>query len=203
MVSVGKVFVFAFNHLVISGVRWSCSVSWKLTFLWLCKPVSALLGDQLFPGRTCVQRAVEQMVTRRILFHLLQLLLCPVGSLFIHPVIGEKVSISPLSLGVKSLMENSSLWGTCAQWAQSAQAIGGDGGWKGPVPAVPLFLCPVCSSQTAPGSHWRESGDLISESGSESTPAEQLSPGRPVHRGLWNSLSSWVLMADWKDPQYF
>ena len=26
--------------------------------LWVCKPVSALLGDQLSPGRTCVQRAL-------------------------------------------------------------------------------------------------------------------------------------------------
>jgi hypothetical protein len=50
---------------------------WNLFLLWICKPVSALLGDQLSPGRTCVQRALEQpklwvqVVTVRILSQLL------------------------------------------------------------------------------------------------------------------------------------
>ena len=33
---------------------------WSLFLLWVCKPVSALLGDQLSPGKTSAQRAVEQ-----------------------------------------------------------------------------------------------------------------------------------------------
>jgi hypothetical protein len=33
---------------------------WSLFLLWVCKPVSTLHGDQLSPGRACVQRALEQ-----------------------------------------------------------------------------------------------------------------------------------------------
>ena len=33
---------------------------WSLFLLWVCKPVSALLGDQLSLGKTSAQRAVEQ-----------------------------------------------------------------------------------------------------------------------------------------------
>ena len=33
---------------------------WSLFLLWVCKPVSALLGNQLFPGKTSAQRAAEQ-----------------------------------------------------------------------------------------------------------------------------------------------
>jgi hypothetical protein len=46
---------------------------WSLSLLWVCKPVSALRGDQLFHGRTCIHWALEQlkvwvqMVTWRIL----------------------------------------------------------------------------------------------------------------------------------------
>jgi hypothetical protein len=50
---------------------------WSLFLLWVCKPVSTLLGDQLSPGRTCIQRAPEQpkfwvpMEAGRILFQVL------------------------------------------------------------------------------------------------------------------------------------
>ena len=33
---------------------------WSLLFLWVCKPMPSLLGDQLSPGGTCEQRALEQ-----------------------------------------------------------------------------------------------------------------------------------------------
>ena len=60
--------------LVVSG----CSLS----LLWVCKPVSALLGDQLSPHRTCVQRALDQlklwvkMAPRRFLSQLLRSPVC-------------------------------------------------------------------------------------------------------------------------------
>jgi hypothetical protein len=53
----------------MSGVSWSCCLWLKLSTLphpthtqplWACKPASALLGDQLSPGRTHAQRAAEQ-----------------------------------------------------------------------------------------------------------------------------------------------
>ena len=34
---------------------------WSLFLLWVCKPVSELLGDELCPGKTIVQRVVEQL----------------------------------------------------------------------------------------------------------------------------------------------
>jgi hypothetical protein len=58
LVSVGKCFALAFRHLVISGVRWPFS-GWSLSLLWVCKPMSALLGI-LSLGESCVQSAVEQ-----------------------------------------------------------------------------------------------------------------------------------------------
>ena len=43
--------------LVLVGLAVS---GWSLSLLWACKPVSALLGDQLSPGSTHAQRAVVQ-----------------------------------------------------------------------------------------------------------------------------------------------
>ena len=37
--------------LVLDGLVGS---GWNLFLRWVCKPMSALLGDQFFPGRTCI-----------------------------------------------------------------------------------------------------------------------------------------------------
>jgi hypothetical protein len=64
--------------LVVSG----CSLS----LLWVCKPVSALLGDHLSPGGTCVQRALDQpklwvqIVDWKDPVPAVPLILCPVCS---------------------------------------------------------------------------------------------------------------------------
>ena len=57
--------------LVLDGLAVS---GWSFSFLCVCQPVTAFLGDQLSPGETCIQRGVFQpklqvhMVTGRILF---------------------------------------------------------------------------------------------------------------------------------------
>ena len=46
----------------ISWIFWSFCILhflWLLFLLWVCKPVSTLLGEQVSPGRTHAQRAVE------------------------------------------------------------------------------------------------------------------------------------------------
>ena len=42
---------------MLLGLAVSCL---SLSLLWACKPVSALLGDQISSGRTLTQRAAEQ-----------------------------------------------------------------------------------------------------------------------------------------------
>ena len=84
---------------------------WNLFLLWVCKPVSALLRDQLFPGKTSAQRAAEQP-------HLLSAdggrkdpvpaslpLLRPVSSWLVlaTTVTGKKMEISPESGSEHSL----------------------------------------------------------------------------------------------------
>ena len=60
MVSVGKVLVLAFFHLVISGVNCVLAVSvLSLSLLWTSKSVSALLRGQLSPGSTHAQREAD------------------------------------------------------------------------------------------------------------------------------------------------
>jgi hypothetical protein len=73
LVFVGRILAFAFHHLVISVLDVLAISGWSLSLLSVCKPVSALLGDQLSPGGTCEQRALKQpkfwvqIQTRRIL----------------------------------------------------------------------------------------------------------------------------------------
>ena len=52
--------MFAFRHLVILVLDVLAVSGWSLFLLWVCKPVLALLGDQLSPGVTCVQSSLEQ-----------------------------------------------------------------------------------------------------------------------------------------------
>jgi hypothetical protein len=60
LVSVGKILGLPFTiwqSLVLDGLAVS---GWSLFLLWVCKPVSALLEDQLSLGKTTAQMAVEQ-----------------------------------------------------------------------------------------------------------------------------------------------
>ena len=92
----------------------------------LSPEVRALLGDQLSPGGTCVQRAVEQPQLSgadgdwKDPVPSVPLLLCPVHSwlVLLQTVIVEKVNISSLGQGVRVLLgDQLSPGGTHAQWA--------------------------------------------------------------------------------------
>ena len=47
-----------FASLLSQGLDVLAVSGWSLFLLWVCKPVSALLGDQLSPGRTWVWRVL-------------------------------------------------------------------------------------------------------------------------------------------------
>ena len=112
----------------------------SLTLLWACKPVSVLLGSQLSSGRTCVQGTVEQ---HQLLYangdqkdsvRTIPLFLCPMCCYLLQflTVIGEKVEISPLNLGVRTLLgEQLSPGETCVQRAvEQPQVLSADGDQK-------------------------------------------------------------------------
>lgn len=111
LISVIKILEFAFYYwlsLVLDGLAVS---GWILFLLWICKPLSALLGDQLFcqnfwtegSGTTQALGADDDLkdpVSAAPLF------LCFTCSWTapLQRIIREKVAISPLSPGVKVLL---------------------------------------------------------------------------------------------------
>jgi hypothetical protein len=138
--------------MVISVVNWSC-------YLWL--ELVALVGLQAFvstPGKPALSwwnLYTEGCGTAEALGaagHMkdpvpaapLSCTLCD-RHLSRLTVIGDKVTISPLNPGMRTLLgEQLSPGRTCVQQAvEQPQLLGADGDQKDPVSAVPLLLCPL------------------------------------------------------------
>ena len=112
----------------------------SLSLMRIWKPVSALLGDQLSSGRTCVQRSVQQPQLlgtdgdQKNPVPSNPLLLCSVQSWLVPlwTVMCKKVGILPLSPWVRALLGyHPSSGGTCLERAiEQPQLMGLDGDWK-------------------------------------------------------------------------